>query len=654
VAGLALADVLCGAPLALAAGAAPVVAPAASAAPAAPAVAPPVQTGAWLHAISSYQPPKYPVGFDHFDYVNPAAPKGGLLRLSNPDRRSSFDKLNPFTVRGVAPAAVSLLMIESLTYASQDEPQAMYGLLAEAMYVAPDLSSISFRLHPKAKFSNGDPVTPEDVVYSFQMLTSPMTTPGIRAGYAPIEKAVKVDERTVRFDLRERKVEPLYIAGGLPVFSRKWGQPGGQTGGDGKPKKFDEIINEPPIASGPYLIDKVEMPRRIDLRLNPAYWARDLGVRRGFYNFERITYRMYSDPAVRREAFKAGEFDIIKEYSARSWARQHDGPKWRDGRIVKTAFPTSIGQAMQGSDFNLRRPKFQDPRVREAIILSWDFSVINRYKAYKRADSMFNNSAFAAQGLPSAEELKLLEPFRAELPARVFGPAYVAPRTDTGPNALRDNLRRARDLLAEAGWKIAADGRLRNAQGEAFEIEYLEPSQAGRNTEWQRNLEKLGISFKERLVDFALYRRRLETFDFDIVTIVEGDFTLPSASDLESSYASKHADEEGSNNLRGVKSKAVDALIETMSQASTLEELRTAARALDRVLMWSFLQVPELYGSSERASYWNKFGIPAVPATYFSIDTGAGGGPWPIWCWWDKSLGDKPGAVTGAAAASRP
>jgi peptide/nickel transport system substrate-binding protein/microcin C transport system substrate-binding protein len=466
-----------------------------------------------------------------------------------------------------------------------------------------------------------------------------------------------VDERTVRFDQREHKVEPLYIAGGLPVFSRKWGQTGGQV--DGKPKKFDEIINEPPIASGPYIIDKVEMPRRIDLHLNPAYWARELGVRRGFYNFERISYRMYKDPAIRREAFKAGEFDIIKEYSARSWARQHDGPKWRDGRIVKTAFPTSIGQNMQGSDFNLRRAKFQDPRVREAIILSWDFEVINRYKSYKRADSMFNNSDFAAQGLPSAEELKLLEPFRAELPARVFGPAYVAPRTDTGPNALRDNLRRARDLLAKAGWKVAPDGKLRNAQGEAFEIEYLEPSQAGRNTEWQHNLEKLGIGFKERLVDFALYRRRLETFDFDIVTIVEGDFTLPSASDLESSYASKHADEEGSNNLRGVKIKAADALIEIMSRASTLAELRSAARALDRVLMWSFLQVPELYGSSERASYWNKFGIPAVPARYFSIDSSAGGGPWPIWCWWDKSL-DKPGgsakgAANGAAAgASRP
>jgi microcin C transport system substrate-binding protein len=458
------------------------------------------------------------------------------------------------------------------------------------------------------------------VVYSFQMLTGAMSSPAIRSSYAAIERAVKVDERSVRFDLKEHKVEPLFIAGSLPVFSRKWG------GG----KKFDEIIDEPPIASGPYMVDKVEMPRRIEFRRNVDYWARELGVRRGFFNFDRISYRMYKDPAIRREAFKAGEFDIIKEYSARSWARQHDGPKWRDGRIVKRSFETSIGQSMQGADFNLRRSKFQDVRVREAIVLAWDFEAVNRYKAYRRANSLFNNSEFSARGLPSAGELELLEPFRAELPARVFGPAFVAPRTDTGANALRDNLRRARDLLAQAGWTVAADGKLRNTKGEAFEIEYLEPSAIGRNTEWQHNLRKLGITMTERLVDFALYRRRLETFDFDI--------TIPSATDLESTYSSKTADEEGSNNLRGVKIKAVDHLIDVMGRASTLDELRTAARALDRVVMWSFLQMPELYVSSERASYWNKFGMPKIPARYFSIDSSAGGGPWPIWTWWDKSF----------------
>ncbi|MBK6852388.1 MAG: ABC transporter substrate-binding protein [Burkholderiales bacterium] len=604
--------------------------PASAAAPASVPV--PVQVGAWVHALSSYQPPKYPRGFAHFDYVNPAAPKGGVLRLGNPDRRSSFDKLNPFTVKGVAPAAVSLFMFESLTYSSQDEPQAMYGLLAEEMFVAPDLSSISFRLHPKARFANGDPVLADDVVYCFQMLTSAQATPAIRAAYAPIEKVVKVDDRTVRFDLRERKVEPLFTAGGLPVFSRKWGQVGGAS------KKFDEIVGEPPITTGPYLIEKAEMPRRIDLRRNPDYWARDLGVRRGFFNFDRITYRMYKDQAIRREAFKAGEFDIMKEYSARAWARQHAGVKWRDGRIQKTSFETATGQGMQGIDFNLRRPKFQDIRVREAITLAWDFETINRYKSFKRANSLFNNSDFAAVGLPSAEELALLEPFRAELPARVFGPAFVAPRTDTGPNALRANLLRARDLLAEAGWKVAADGKLRNAQGEAFEFEYLEPNQIGRNIEWQRNLEKLGITLTERLVDFALYRRRLETFDFDTITIVEGDFTLPSASDLENLYGSKSADEPGSNNFRGVKSRAVDHLIGVMSRASTLAELRTAARAFDRIVMWNFWQMPELYFNREPASYWNKFGMPKVQASYFSIDTAQGGGPWPLWTWWDKSL----------------
>jgi len=605
-----------------------------------PAKAAPVETGKWVHALSAYQPPKYAKGYAHFDYVNPDAPKGGVLRLRNPDRRSSFDKYNPFTTKGVAPAGVVIFMVESLAHMGQDEPLAMYGLLAEEMLVAPDMSSVSFRLHPKARFSNGDPVTPADVVHSWRSLSGPQAWPLYRTPLAGIEQAVAIDTRTVRFDLKERSVDALFNAGTMPVFSRKWGEG----------KKFDEIITEIPIMSGPYVIDKAEMPRRIEFKRNPDYWAKDLGVRRGHFNFDRVVYRLYKDQAVGREAFKAGEFDIYKEYAARAWARQHQGAKWRDGRIVKHAYETATGEGMQAALFNVRRPLLQDVRVREALTLAFDYDKYNRFGTFQPTQSVFPNSEFAATGEPSAGELALLEPLRAQIPPRVFGPAYRTARTNTGPNALRQNLRRAQELLAEAGWKVGDDGKARNAKGEALEIEFMEPNQTGRVIDWQRNLEKLGVTLKERLVDFSLFRRRLETFDFDTVVIVNQDFTLPRASDMANLFGSKAADINGSSNWRGVKNPAVDRLIEAMEQAGTYEELRDASRALDRVVMWSFFQSPQVYNNAEQISYWNKFGIPKVVAHHFKADTLITGfteyAPWPLWTWWDKSL-EKPAAVAG-------
>jgi peptide/nickel transport system substrate-binding protein/microcin C transport system substrate-binding protein len=610
-----------------------------------PAHAAAVATGTWEHGLAAYVAPKYPPGFTHFDYVFPDAPKGGVLKLPNPDRRSSFDKFNPFTVKGVAPAAMTMFVFESLAFTSMDEPNTFYGLIAEAMLVAPDLSSISFRIHPKARFSNGDPVTPEDVVHSFLQLSGKGASPAYQTNFAVVSKAVVVDARTVRFDLKERTIDALGNVAGLPVFSRKWGQVAGVS------KPFNEIITEQPIASGPYTIDKIEMPRRVELVRNPDYWAKDLPVRRGFFNFDRIIYRMYKDDAVRREAFKAGEFDLIKEYRASAYARQHQGAKWRDGRIVKHTFQINTGSMLQAFDFNLRLPKFQDIRVREAIMRAWDFEAYNKYGTFVRANSMFNNTEFAAEGPPSPAELALLEPYRSELPPQVFGPAFRAPRNDTGPNALRDNLRRAQELLNEAGWKVAADGKLRNAAGEPLDITYLEPSQPGRNAEFQHNLLKLGITYTERLVDFALFSRRLEAFDFDMVVIVEGKFTLPSASDIESIYGSKGANQEGSNNFRGVKSRAVDDLVARIGKAETLDDLRTASRALDRVVMWNHWQVPQLFTRTEPSSYWNRFGMPKVQARYMSIDSYANAysAPWPLWTWWDKALAPSQALVPAAA-----
>ena len=586
----------------------------------------------WVHAYATYGEPKYGPDFTHFEYADPAAPKGGTLRLKNPDRRTSFDKYNPFTTRGNSPGGLLILTFETLAILSGDEPQTMYGVVAEAMQVAPDKSWISFRIDPRARFSNGDPVTAEDVKYSFESLSGKSASPAYQSVFEGVKKATVLDARTIRFDLREPSEDALFALGtNLYVFSKKWG-----LGADGKPKKFDEIVTDMPIATGPYKIGPVDPGRRIEFVRDPNYWARDLPVRRGWFNFDRVLYRYYKDDTVATEAFKAGEYDLVRVYGARTWNRQHKGPKWDDGRIRKELFETGFGQHMQAYDFNLRRPIFQDIRVREAIGLAYDFDTINnRYKMYRRASSMFNNSEFAAEGLPSAEELKLLEPFRKELPPEVFGPPYRAPETRGEPALLRANLLKARKLLEAAGWKLGPDGKLRNAKGEPFEFEYLSPEEGARMADWEKNLAKLGITMKIRQVDFALYRRRLEKYDYDMIAIVEGRFTLPSPTDYLRLYGSKSADEEGNNNFRGVKSAAVDHIIEAMNNAKTLDELRTATRALDRVVMWNHWQVPDLYFSRLPTSWWDKFGMPKVMPKYYSVDS-----PndlqlaWPIDTWW--------------------
>lgn len=613
--------------LAVSAGAAP--------APAGRGQAPPAaaSAGEWTHAYAAFGAPKYPRGFTHFEYANPDAPKGGTLHLRNPDRRSSFDKFNYFTTRGQAPAGVMIFMFEPLAVLSADEPQTMYGLLAEEMLVAPDKSSITFRLHPKARFANGEPVTAADVKHSFEQVSGKQAGPNYQTAFAGVKQAVVLDERTVRFDLSDRSTDTIFTVGTtLRIFSRQWG-----LGPDGKPKRFDEIVTEHPITTGPYTIAVADSGRRLEFLRNPDYWARDLPVRRGFFNFDRVVYRYYADQAVSREAFKAGEFDFMKEYGARSWVRQHKGPKWDDGRIRKDPFPTGFGNGLQSYQLNLRRPIFQDRRVREALAYTYDFDTLNRLGLFKRANSLFNNSEFAAQGLPSPGELKLLEPFRSELPPEVFGPAYVAPGSGRDPKRLRQNLLKARALLEQAGWKLADDGRLRNAKGEAFEFEQLVPGEGRRMPEWEGNLEKLGIRMKIREVDFALYRRRLEEYDYDMITIAGGTFTLPDVATLTSTWGSKSADEKGNNNFRGVKSAAVDHLLDAMNNAVTLEELRDASRALDRVAMWNHWQVPDLYSPEERASYWNKFAMPAVRPSYFSVDSALIEYPaWPLVTWWMK------------------
>lgn len=588
----------------------------------------------WTHAWAAFGEPKYLRNFAHFDYADPNARKGGTLYLGQPDRRTSFDKYNPFTIKGASPGGVSIFMFETLAIPAGDEPSTIYGLLAEEMLVPNDRSSVSFRLHPKARFLNGDPVLAADVKHSFDMLNSKFASPAYRTAFAGVEKVVVVDERTLRFDLKDRSIDTVNaVAVAMPVFSRKWG-----AGPDGKPKQFDQIVSEYPVTSGPYEISLSDSGRRIEFRYRPDYWARDLGVRRGFFNFERIVYRYYKDRAVSMEAFKAGEFDINLEYSARRFARQHDGNKWRDGRIKKEVLPGGMGQGMQPYIPNLRRPIFADRRTREALDLAYDFDWVNRYHQYKRTYSMFSNSEFAAKGLPSPGELKLLEPFRDKLPPAVFGPPYEPPRTDSA-KVIRQNLLRARDLLTAAGWTLGSDGVMQNTKGERLEFEYLTSEDGAERTiaVWQKNLEKLGIRMKVRRVDFALFRKRLEVYDYDLVAVLGSDFTLPSPLEYIESFGSKSADEPGGNNFRGVKSPVVDALLDAMNRAQTMQELLDTCRAFDRVVMHEHWQVPELYIADWRISYWDRFERPKSLPLYYTIDSPNEVYPaWPITTWWLK------------------
>jgi microcin C transport system substrate-binding protein len=589
-------------------------------------------TGRWVPAYAAFGRPLYAPGFTHFPYANPAAPKGGTLYLPNPDRRTSFDKFNYFTLKGNAPPGVMHFMHETLAVRGADEELTMYGLLAEAMYVAPAQDAITFRLHPQARFYTGDPVLAVDVKYTFECLSGDKADPVWAANFTNVAAAVLIDERTIRFELKQPSSDTLFRLGTLmPVFSRRWAP--------GKP--FDEIVSEYPITSGPYTIDVADSGRRLEFKRRPDYWANELAVRRGFFNWDRVVYRYYQDEDIAIEALKAGEFDVLRAFGARIFVRRHAGPKWDDGRIVKERLRVETGQPLQSYRLNLRRPLFQDIRVRQALVLSYDFETHNRYRMFERANSLFNNSDFKASGLPSAGELKLLEPFRAELPKEVFGPPFVAPRTDGDPNALRRNLLQARALLAQAGWRIAADGVARNASGEALEFEYLSPGESTvREEVWQRNLDKLGIRLKIRKVDFALYDRRLRDFDFDMATIIEGAyFTLPTAADYEGTFSSRAADEKGSSNLGGIKSKAVDRALEAMQRAATLQQLKDACRALDRIIMWNYWQVPELYSADVPVSYWNKFGMPAKKPRFFTVAYTIDLDPQLAWIentWWIK------------------
>nr|WP_175801018.1 extracellular solute-binding protein [Burkholderia anthina] len=579
------------------------------------------------YAIAQYGEPKYPPGFRHFDYVNPDAPKGGTLVLANPNRLTSFDKFNPFTMRGNAAPGIDMLF-ESLATGSLDEPASAYGLLADDIAIAPDRRSVTFHLNPRARFSNGDPVTADDVKYSFDTLKSKLAAPQFGAYFADIAKAVVVDPATVRFEFRSANRELPLIAGGVPVFSHKWG-----LRADGSRIPFDQLAFEQPIGSGPYLIERYDNGRTITYRRNPAYWGADLPVRVGTNNFARIVYKLYGDGVARLEAFKAGEYDVLVEYIARNWARRDVGKRFDSGELVKREFRQHNGAGMQGFFMNLRRPLFRDVRVRQALDLAFDFEWLNRqlfYGAYTRLDSYFADTDLQATGMPGPGELKLLAPLRAQLDPAVFGPMVTQPDTNP-PGSLRTNLLKARALLAQAGWTYR-DGALRNAKGEPFTFEILDDSGAameGIVTAYQRNLAKLGIDVRFRTADYALLQKRLDAFDYDMTTVRYPGVQVPGAEQF-SRFDSKFADEPGSDNIIGLKSPAVDALLHALGAAQTRDELLDATHALDRVLMHGYYAVPQWYSATHRIAYKRTLGYPQTLPLYYSAEG------WVVSTWWAK------------------
>ena len=601
---------------------------------------------AWAaHAYAQFGDVKYPPGFAHFDYVNPAAPKGGEITLVSPTRLSNFDKYNPFTLKGSAPPGLGGLVFESLLTGTLDEPTTAYGLLAQDVTLARDRLSAVFTLDPRARFHNGDPVLAADVKHSFDKLTSQEAAPQYRTLFGEIRGVTVLDERRVRFDFRRVNAELPLIAGSLPVFSRKWGE--------GKP--LDQIVTDTPIGSGPYRIGRVNFGKDISYERDPHYWARDLNVRRGLFNFDRIHYRIYKDSTAQLEAFKAGEFDYIQAFIAREWARAYTGKPFERGELIKKELQHGNAGDFQGFLFNLRREKFQDVRVRQAIALAMDFEWLNRqlfYNAYSRVRGYFTGSDFEARGRPDPDELAVLAPLRRQLPPAVFDeevPQPPATRLDPASGqTLRDNLRRARDLLAAAGWTYR-DGALRNARGEPFTIEFLDNSGSmGRVvTPYARNLEKLGIEVHYKVIDFAILQKRMDVFDFEIISNRTIGSEAPGTELLER-YGSRAADTEGSGNVIGLKSPAVDALLEQVLSARTRPELVARVRALDRVLRHGHYAVPHWYSGVHRVAWRaGRFEQPAVTPRYYQPDS------WVTSVWWASET-NRAALAAQAAQERRP
>lgn len=586
------------------------------------------------HALTLYdEAPKYPADFQHFDYANPDAPKGGTLRLAG---FGGFDSLNPYISRGTSADNLNLIY-DTLTFHALDEPFTEYGLIAGSMEKAQDGTWVRFHLRPEARFHDGEAITAEDVVFTFNTLVE-QGAPFYRAYYGDVQEVVADDPQTVTFHFHHGNNRELpLVLGQLPVLPKHYWEG----------RDFTKGSLDIPLGSGPYEIDDVRPGRSISFKRDPDYWAADLPVQRGFNNFDRVVVDYYRDGGVTLEAFKAGQFDFNQEMAAKNWAIGYDSPALREGRIIKEELPNNNTQGMQGFVFNLRKPYFQDVRVREAISLLFDFEWANAklfHGAYTRTASYFDNSELAAQGEPDAAELELLTPLRDQLPAATFGPAYIPPTTD-GSGNLREQRRKAYALLQEAGWQIV-DDQLVNPEGEPLSFEFLLVQAEFERVllPFKRNLASLGIEMTLRRVDVSQYINRLRSRDFDMVVSGFGQSNSPGNEQREYWHSSS-ADNPGSRNLMGLKDPAVDALVDGLVQADTRESLVTHTRALDRALRAQHLLVPNWYTKVYRVAYWDKFAHPQTSPKY-----GIG-----LFTWWvDPDKADTPMQSDDVPAVTTP
>nr|WP_300308663.1 extracellular solute-binding protein [Halomonas sp.] len=558
-----------------------------------------------VHALALYGDPALPADYDHLPYVNPEAPKGGSMISA---AQGSFDSTNPFIVRGT-PAAGSMQIYDTLLESSADEPFTMYGLLAEGIRLDPQRRWVEFDLRPEARFNDGEPVTAEDVVFSFETLVT-KGAPFYRAYYHDVTKAVAVDEDTVHFDLGDTKSRELpLILGQMQILPKHFWEG----------RNFEAVTRDALLGSGPYRIAQVDPGKRIVYQRVENYWGKDLPLNRGRHNIDRQIYDYYRDQTVALEAFKAGNIDIRVETSASNWATAYDFPAMEQGLVKKLMIPDGQPAGMQAYVMNLRRNKFQDVRVREAINLAFDFPWLNKnlfYDAYTSTDSYFENSEMEATGLPSPEELALLEPWREKLPSQVFDEALPIAE----PEGLRKRLAKALELLQQAGYTFK-DGTMVNADsGSPLNIEILlYNAQFERVAQpLLRNLARLGIKGNLRIVDVNQYLNRLRSFDFDMVV---GGFpqSLNPGNEQREYWGSEYADRPQSRNLIGLQDPVIDALVDAINAADTRESLDTAAQALDRVLRWGFYVVPMYHLPATRVAIWDKFDWPE-PFPQYNLD----------------------------------
>ena len=583
------------------------------------------------HGLSAFGDLALPPDFGHFAYANPDAPKGGTFSLIGWGGVTTFNSLNNYILKGDAAQGLELLF-DTLMVRAADEPDAVYGLVAESAEVADDGMSVTFHLRPEARFSDGSPVTADDVVFSFEALKE-KGHPLYHQMLRDVVKAEAVGPQTVRYTFQGDLVRdlPLTVAG-LPILSKAYYAT----------KPFEETTLEAPLGSGPYLVDSMAQGRTIVYRRNSDYWAKDLPVNKGRWNFDKIRFEYFRDRTAAMEAFKAGFYDFREEFTSKVWATEYDFPAIRDGRVNKEVLPDETPSGTQGFFINTRRDKFKDPRVREALDLAFDFEWTNRnlfYGLYDRTQSFFENSTMKAEGKPSDAEIALLDGLGVPVPKTAYEAAYLPPTSD-GSGQDRNLLLQAGKLLDEAGWTVKNGVRV-NDQGEPLKAEILifEPVMERIAAPYIKKLKLLGIEARIRNVDPAQYQQRLKDFDFDITTQRYSMRNTPGV-ELRSYFGSAAANTDGSLNLAGVDDPAVDALIERVVGAKTREDMTTAARALDRVLRAGHYWVPHWYKASNTVAYWDKFARPATKPRYDRgiLDT---------W-WYDEA---KAAAATSSSAA---